>query len=140
MNIDQGLKTFWSLVEYLQHAANEQQPIDRVEETVFRGLLVTGRLVLESFLQGVIQGVRPSFIQGSGQVSSYYGFPRLIQLFPGSPELLPNAHVGCQPSAESAGQVVPKTPPAEGAVRDNRRPRQNHAGSAAIFSESAAAV
>ncbi len=61
MNIDQGLKTFWSLVEYLQHAANEQQPIDRVEETVFRGLLVTGRWSLESFLQGVIQGVRPSF-------------------------------------------------------------------------------
>ena len=42
-NIDQGLKAFWSLVEYLQHAADEHQPIDRVEETVFRGLLATGR-------------------------------------------------------------------------------------------------
>jgi len=31
-NIDEGLKTFWSLVEYLQHAADEHQPIDRVEE------------------------------------------------------------------------------------------------------------
>src|SRR5271166_1956770 len=50
MNIGQGLKTFWSLVEYLQHAADEQQPIDRVEETVFRGLLVTGRWMLEAFL------------------------------------------------------------------------------------------
>ena len=36
MNIDQGLKTFWSLVEHLQHAADQHQPIDQVEETVFR--------------------------------------------------------------------------------------------------------
>jgi hypothetical protein len=50
MNIDQGLKSFWSLVDYLQRAADEQQPIDRVEETVFRGLLVTGRWMLEAFL------------------------------------------------------------------------------------------
>jgi hypothetical protein len=49
-NIDQGLKTFWCLVDYLQHAANEQQPIDQVEETVFRRLLVIGRWMLESFL------------------------------------------------------------------------------------------
>ena len=27
MNIDQGLKTFWSLVERLQHAADQHQPI-----------------------------------------------------------------------------------------------------------------
>jgi hypothetical protein len=50
MHIDQGLKTFWRLVEYLQHAADEQHPIDRVEETVFRGLLLTGRWLLDSFL------------------------------------------------------------------------------------------
>jgi len=50
MNIDQGLKAFWNLVEYLQHAADEHQPIDRVEETVFRGLLTTGRWLLASFL------------------------------------------------------------------------------------------
>ncbi len=50
MNIDQGLKTFWGLVEYVQHAANEQQPIDRVEETIFRDLLSIGRWMLESFL------------------------------------------------------------------------------------------
>jgi hypothetical protein len=50
MNIDQGLKTFWSLVEYLQNAANQHQPIDQVEETVFRRLLVIGRWLLESFL------------------------------------------------------------------------------------------
>jgi hypothetical protein len=50
MDIDQGLKTFWSLVEYLQHAADEQHPLDQVEETVFRRLLVIGRWMLESFL------------------------------------------------------------------------------------------
>lgn len=50
MNIDQGLKTFWSLVEYLQHAADQQQPLDQVEEAVFRRLLVIGRWMLESFL------------------------------------------------------------------------------------------
>jgi len=50
MNIDQGLKTFWSLVEYLQNAADEHQPIDQVEETIFRRLLVIGRWLLESFL------------------------------------------------------------------------------------------
>ena len=50
MNIDKGLNSFWNLVEYLQHAADEHQPIDQVEETVFRGLLKTGRWLLESFL------------------------------------------------------------------------------------------
>jgi hypothetical protein len=50
MNIDQGLKTFWGLVEYIQHAADEHQPIDRVEETIFRDLLTIGRWMLESFL------------------------------------------------------------------------------------------
>jgi hypothetical protein len=50
MNIDQGLKTFWSLVERLQHAADQHQPIDQVEETVFRGLLVIGRWMLQAFL------------------------------------------------------------------------------------------
>jgi hypothetical protein len=50
MNIDRGLKSFWNLVEYLQHAADEQQPMDQVEEAVFRGLLKTGRWLLESFL------------------------------------------------------------------------------------------
>jgi hypothetical protein len=50
MNIDKGLDSFWNLVEYLQHAADEHQPIDQVEETVFRGLLKTGRWLLESFL------------------------------------------------------------------------------------------
>ena len=50
MHIDQGLKTFWSLVERLQHAADQHQPIDQVEETVFRELLVIGRWMLQAFL------------------------------------------------------------------------------------------
>ena len=50
MHIDEGLKTFWSLVEHLQHAADKQQPIHQVEETVFRNLLVMGRWLLQAFL------------------------------------------------------------------------------------------
>ena len=50
MHIDQGLKTFWSLVERLRHAADQHQPIDQVEETVFRELLVIGRWMLQAFL------------------------------------------------------------------------------------------
>ena len=48
--IDQGLKTFWKLVEHLERAAQQQQPIHQVEETIFRELLVVGRWLLESFL------------------------------------------------------------------------------------------
>src|SRR5450755_2389307 len=50
MNIDQGLKTFWALVEHMQHAADQQQPIHQVEETIFRQLLVAGRWLLQAFL------------------------------------------------------------------------------------------
>src|SRR4051794_10069745 len=44
MHVDQGLKTSWSLVERLQHAADQHQPIDQVEETVFRELLASGEV------------------------------------------------------------------------------------------------
>jgi hypothetical protein len=50
MNTDEGLQTFWGLVEYVQHAADQQQPIDQVEETIFRRLLAMGHWMLESFL------------------------------------------------------------------------------------------
>ena len=39
MHLGEGLKTFWSLVEQLQHAADEHQPIHQVEEVIFRELL-----------------------------------------------------------------------------------------------------
>jgi hypothetical protein len=50
-NIDEGLKTFWSVVEQMQHAAEKQQPIHQVEETLFRNLLVIGRWLLQSFVE-----------------------------------------------------------------------------------------
>ncbi len=49
-NIDQGLKSFWNVVEYVHHAADQLQPIHQVEETVFRSLLVMGRWLLQAFL------------------------------------------------------------------------------------------
>src|SRR5947209_17477229 len=48
--IDQGLKTFWNLVERIRHAADRQQPIHQVEEVLFRDLLVIGRCLLEAFV------------------------------------------------------------------------------------------
>src|SRR4051812_33598332 len=48
--IDQGLKTFWNLVERMHHAADQQQPIHQVEEILFRDLLVIGRCLLQAFL------------------------------------------------------------------------------------------
>jgi hypothetical protein len=50
MKIDEGLKAFWSVVEHMQHAADLQQPIHQVEETLFRSLLVIGRWLLQAFL------------------------------------------------------------------------------------------
>ena len=50
MHLGEGLKTFWSLVEHLQHAADEHQPIHQVEEIIFRELLVVGRWLLQAFL------------------------------------------------------------------------------------------
>ena len=50
MKIDEGLKTCWTVVEHMQHAADRQQPIHQVEETVFRHLLVIGNWLLQAFL------------------------------------------------------------------------------------------
>lgn len=49
MKIDEGLKAFWSVVERMQHAADLQQPIHQVEETLFRSLLVIGHWLLQAF-------------------------------------------------------------------------------------------
>ena len=49
MHLGEGLKTFWSLVEHLQNAADEHQPIHQVEEIIFRELLVVGRWLLQAF-------------------------------------------------------------------------------------------
>ena len=50
MKIDEGLKTFWNLVEHMQHAADRRQPIHQLEETIFRNLLVIGHWLLQAFL------------------------------------------------------------------------------------------
>src|SRR3954468_18764608 len=50
MKIDEGLKTFWNVVEHMQHAADRRQPIHQVEETVFRSLLAIGNWLLRAFL------------------------------------------------------------------------------------------
>ena len=57
MDIDKGLNCFWRLVEYLQHAADERKPIDQVEETIFRGLLATGRGCSRRSLPSPVQGM-----------------------------------------------------------------------------------
>src|SRR3954447_5585041 len=49
-SIDEGLKTFWNVVEHMQHAADRRQPIHQVEETIFRNLLVIGNWLLQAFL------------------------------------------------------------------------------------------
>src|SRR5438445_729687 len=61
-NIDEGLKTFWNVVEHMQHAAERHQAIHQVEETVFRDLLVIGRWLLQAFLDMAGTGTsgRPS--------------------------------------------------------------------------------
>ena len=50
MKIDEGLKTFWNVVEHMQHAADRRQPIHQVEETIFRDLLAIGNWLLQAFL------------------------------------------------------------------------------------------
>jgi hypothetical protein len=48
--VDQALNHFWTLVERVKAAADQQQPIHHVEEAVFRQLLVIGHSLLEAFL------------------------------------------------------------------------------------------
>src|SRR5262249_51982615 len=49
-NIDEGLKTFWSVVEQMHHAAQQQQPIHQADQPLFRTLLVIGHWLLQAFL------------------------------------------------------------------------------------------
>jgi hypothetical protein len=50
MKIEEGLKTFWNVVEHMQHAADRHQAIHQVEEIIFRDLLVIGHWLLRAFL------------------------------------------------------------------------------------------
>jgi hypothetical protein len=79
MNIDQGLKTFWALVEHMQHAADQQQPIHQVEETIFRQLLIAGRWLLQAFLDMAGSGdVGPTVtVAGDSPTEADQELPRL---------------------------------------------------------------
>src|SRR3954469_23232469 len=80
-NIDEGLKTFWSVVEQMQHAAEEQQPIHQVEQTLFRDLLVIGRWLLQAFLDMAGTGdVGPTLtVAGDSPSNPDQSLPRLDQ-------------------------------------------------------------
>jgi hypothetical protein len=81
-NIDEGLKTFWSVVEQMQHAAHQEQPIHQVEQTLFRNLLVIGRWLLQAFLDMAGTGdVGPTLtIAGAAGADQDQELPRLEQL------------------------------------------------------------
>jgi len=80
--IDEGLKTFWSAVEQMQHAAATQQPIHHVEETLFRNLLVIGHWLLQAFVDMAGTGdVGPTLtIAGDAPGDQGQELPRLEHL------------------------------------------------------------
>lgn len=49
-DIDRALTLFWTLVQRLQNAADQQQPIHQAEAIIFRDLLTMGLALLRSFL------------------------------------------------------------------------------------------
>jgi hypothetical protein len=70
-SIDQGLKILWNLVERMQHAADQHQPIHQVEEIIFRDLLMIGRSLLQAFLDMAGTGdVGPTLIVAGDSPSS----------------------------------------------------------------------
>jgi hypothetical protein len=54
--LGQALNHFWTLVERVRAAADQQQPIHHVEEALFRQLLVIGHSLLEAFLASSGEG------------------------------------------------------------------------------------
>src|SRR5271156_4168500 len=80
-SIDEGLNTFWTLVERLQNAADQHQPIHEVEETAFRQLLIVGRWLLQAFLDMAGSGdVGPTMIvAGDSPADPDRELPRLEQ-------------------------------------------------------------
>jgi hypothetical protein len=81
MKIDEGLKTFWNVVERMQHAADHHQPIHQVEEILFRELLVIGRWLLRAFLDMAGTGdVGPTLtVAGDSPSDPDQELPRLDQ-------------------------------------------------------------
>jgi hypothetical protein len=83
MKIDQGLKTFWNLVERMRLAADRQQPIHHVEEILFRDLLVIGRCLLQAFVDMAGTGDVGPTLTVAGESPSDPGreLPRLDQRY-----------------------------------------------------------
>src|SRR3954462_14970150 len=81
--IDPGLKLFWNLVERMQHAADQQQPIHQVEEILFRDLLAIGRCLLEAFVGLAGTGdVGPTLtVAGESRAEPDRELPRLEQRY-----------------------------------------------------------
>src|SRR4051795_2220996 len=81
--IDQGLKTFWNLVQRMQHAADQQQPIHQVEEILFRDLLAIGRCLLQAFIDMAGTGdVGPTLtVAGESPADPDQELPRLDQRY-----------------------------------------------------------
>src|SRR3954466_11248297 len=77
--IDPGLKLFWNLVERMQHAADQQQPIHQVEEILFRDLLAIGRCLLQAFVGLAGTGdVGPTLtVAGESRAEPVQELPRL---------------------------------------------------------------
>src|SRR6266446_2930918 len=79
--IDRSLNTFWSLVERLHCAADQQQPIHQVEEIIFRDLLAMGLELLQAFLSLSGDGdAGPDLtVPGAGRDDPPQVLPRLDQ-------------------------------------------------------------
>ncbi len=79
VSVDHALNLFWTLVEHLRAAADQQQPIHHVEETVFRQLLVMGHSLLQAFVAASGDGdVGPTLaLPGEGPSQLPQVLPRL---------------------------------------------------------------
>jgi len=79
--IDRSLTIFWTLVERLRSAADQQHPIHQVEEAIFRDLLAMGHDLLKAFLALSGDGdVGPNLtIPGDGPTDPPRVLPRLDQ-------------------------------------------------------------
>jgi hypothetical protein len=95
MAIDQALTTFWNLVERLHAAADDQQPVHHVEETLFRQLLVIGQDLLRAFLAR----------SGDGDVGPTLTIPGNSPSDP--PQVLPRLETPrCRPYLSIFGEVT----------------------------------
>src|SRR5512135_1045907 len=70
MAIDRAHNTFWNLVEQLHAVADDRQPIHKVEEVIFRQLLVIGQDLLRAFLDRAGDGDAGSALTIPGDTAS----------------------------------------------------------------------